>query len=247
MDNPVGPMPDFLASLAGTLQRVELPGITVWELLVAFLCAVAVCTVPPVWRVFSLFVALVHELGHAFAAFSVGHRRITVKVQRDGNGVFESYGFHGLNWATFWGYPVPAFIGAGLVGAALSGWGPLAGSFGALALVLALPAMRNRFGFLLALGCAGVALALVWLASPVVASHVGLFFGVGLLVASVRDFLRVWSAAPASTEEATPSDAHLLAERTGVPAGAWMTLFVGGIGAAWCAAGAAAAPLILAR
>lgn len=240
-------VPDFMATLGAALHPVDVPGIRVWEILLALLWAAGMCLIPPVWRLFSIFVALVHEVGHATAALSAGHQNISIFVYRETHGKFESDapGARGLRWAVFWGYPVPALVGAGLFCAALAGWAPLALAVGTVALLYSLTIMRNRFGFLFALGCFAAAVALVWLPSPAVAGHVALFLGAALLVAAIRDFFMVWSFGPEDVEGAAPSDAHTLA-KSGAPAGFWLTLFAGSIAASWYGAIAAAAPLFLA-
>lgn len=242
------PVPDFMASLGASLRHVQAPGIGPWEIALALVCAVAACLIPAAWRIFSPFVALVHEVGHAVAALSAGHHRIGVIVRPDADGGFESQvrGTRGLNWAVFWGYPVPALVGAAVVCAALAGWAPLALVVGTLALLYAVMITRNLFGFLLALGCLAAAATLIWLAPPVAAGHVGLFLGAALLVAAVRDFFMVRSFGPENIEGATPSDANILAGSTGAPAGFWLSLFAGVIGTAWYGAVAAAVPVFLA-
>lgn len=235
-----------MTSLGAALHHVELPGISTWEILLALVWALGVCLIPSAWRLFSPLVALVHEVGHATAALYAGHQRISVTVHPGGDGSFGSEGRRGISWATFWGYPVPAMVGAGLFCAALAGWGPLALAGGAVALLWSLFIVRGRFGFLLALGCLSAAALLVWLASPFAAGYMVLLLGAALLAASVRDFLKVRSAGPESAEGDTPSDAHILARNTGIPAGFWLTLFAGAIGASWFGAISAAVPVFLA-
>ncbi|MGO4856283.1 M50 family metallopeptidase [Arthrobacter sp. 2MCAF14] len=248
MDHPLLPVPDFFASLGATLHPVQVPGIGAWEIVLALLWAAGACFIPRVWRIFSPFVALVHEVGHATAALSAGHHDISVKVHSYGDGGFDSkvLGTRGLKWAVFWGYPMPALVGAGLFSAALAGWAPLALAVDTAALLWSLMVTRNRFGFLLALGCFVTAVTLVWLASPAAAGHVALFLGLALLVAAIRDFFMVKSFGPENVEGDTPSDANILAENSGAPARFWLTLFAGTIAAAWYGAIAAAAPLFLA-
>ncbi|HEX9227880.1 MAG TPA: M50 family metallopeptidase [Arthrobacter sp.] len=232
--------------LAG-LTRAEPPAFPLWEVLVVVLGAAALC-LPAAWRYFGLFTTLVHELGHAVAGISAGRFVTGIRIHRDHSGETHSYGPVGASavWSTFWGYPVPAAVGGALLWAALAGWAQTALSLSALILVLALPAVRNLFGAVVVLGCSSASLAMVWTADPLVTAHVTLAVGVALLAGSLRSFGEVLLVHSRYPEDLDSSDAHILAQATGVPAAVWLLLLGAVLGGCWYATLASAVPLLLA-
>ncbi|MBG6184438.1 hypothetical protein IWX65_002413 [Arthrobacter sp. CAN_A214] len=91
--------------------------------LAGILGAAVVLSLPAVtWRYFGLFVTTVHELGHAVAALVSLQRVSGIELRFDHSGVTRTRGRGGWRavWTAFWGYPVPALVGTGLVGAAVS-------------------------------------------------------------------------------------------------------------------------------
>ena len=207
-------------------------------LLLIIVCAAALTVPRAVWRWFGLFVTFVHELGHAFAALMTGQVVKGIELRFDHSGQMRSMGrsrFAAV-WTGFWGYPVPAVTGAVLVWAAFSGWAGFALSAGALVLLAALLFIRNAQGFLIACGCAGVSVLLVWFASPFAVSCITLAVGVALLAGSVRDWLNVLSVHTRRRQSLQSSDAYILYQRTGVPSPFWLAAFAAVIAAS--AAGA---------
>lgn len=192
------------------------------------------------FRIFGLFVSLVHELGHVAANLMTGRLVTGVKLRLDHSGTTASYGrMEGvaLAWATFWGYPVPALVGAGLLWAALSGWAPLALSAGALILTASLLAVRNGTGLLVILGCCTIAGLLIALASPATVGHFTLFLGMALLIGSALAWFNLADIHANRPDEVETSDAHILSLQTAAPAAVWLTMFAVVIGAAWFFAG----------
>ncbi|MCC9145675.1 MULTISPECIES: M50 family metallopeptidase [unclassified Arthrobacter] len=179
------------------------------------------------WRWFGLFVTFVHELGHAFAALMTGQVVKGIRLRFDHSGDMRSLGRGGFPaaWAGFWGYPVPAVVGTVLVLAALGGWSGAALSASALVLLGALLFIRNGQGFVIAFGCAGISVLLVWFAAPPVAGYVAMCTGIALLVGAVRDWVNLLGVHTRRRRNLESSDAYILSRRTGVPAVVWLAGF----------------------
>lgn len=212
--------------------------------LLLIVAAAAMLSIPRgSWRWFGLFVTFVHELGHAFAALMTGQLVKGIRLRFDHSGDMRSLGRGGFPavWAGFWGYPVPAVVGAALILAALNGWAGAALSVSALVLLAALLFIRNVQGFAIALGCAAVSVVLVWFSSPVTAGYAAMCTGIALLVGAVRDWLNVLSVHTRRRRNLDSSDAWILYRRTGVPAAAWLGGFALVIAASLAAALYAAA------
>ena len=227
---------DFWNRLTAGFSRAE--GLDAQPWLLVFIAAAAVLlSVPaPTWRWFGLYVTFVHELGHAFAALTAGHRITGIELRFDHSGQMRSLGRSrfGAVWAGFWGYPVPALTGLALIWAAGAGWAPAALSIGVLVLLTALIFIRNLQGAAIALGCAGAAVLLLWFVPAGLASLVIASLGIALVVGAVRDWLNVLSVHTRRRGALESSDAWILAQRTKVPSGVWLLLFAVVIGA--CAA-----------
>ncbi|MCC9177369.1 M50 family metallopeptidase [Arthrobacter sp. zg-Y750] len=206
--------------------------------LLLVVAAAALLSIPrSTWRWFGLFVTFVHELGHAFAALMTGQVVKGIRLRFDHSGDMRSLGRGGFPaaWAGFWGYPVPAVVGAGLILAALYGWAGTALSASALVLLAALLFIRNVQGFAIAFGSALVSVLLVWFSSPVTAGYAAVCTGVALLVGAVRDWLNVVRV-HTRRRNLESSDAFILARRTGIPAAVWLAGFALVIAAAAAAA-----------
>ncbi|NKX52984.1 M50 family metallopeptidase [Arthrobacter mobilis] len=205
--------------------------------------AVAVSVPRAGWRWFGLFVTVVHELGHAFAALMTGQVVKGIHLRFDHSGAMHSLargsGAAGAAWAGFWGYPAPAVTGAALVWAAYAGWSGLALSVSALLLLATLLFIRNWQGAVIAVSCAAAAVLLVWYATPVFLGYFTLAVGVALLVGAVRDWFKVLGVHTRRRHALANSDAYILSRRTGVPAGIWLGGFAAVITAS-CLAGAGA-------
>lgn len=202
--------------------------------IIAIVLAAAVLSLPRrSWRYFGLFVTVVHELGHATAALLTLQRVTGITLRLDHSGTTTSMGRRGWRAAftTFWGYPVPAMVGAALVWSAAHGWAGAALSAGALVLVAALVLIRNGQGVLILGGSAAVALALVWFGGGASAGYACLILGIALLVGSCRDWVKVMRV-HARRRDLSSSDAYLLRGTTGVPSPLWLGLFALVIGAA---------------
>lgn len=212
--------------LAG-FTRSQPPELSLAEVSVILLVAGALSIPQATWRYFGMFSTVVHELGHAFAALMTGRRVTGIKLNFDHSGLTKSFGRPGWRtaWATFWGYPTPAVVGAVLVWAGFTGWAPAALSVGALVLLGSLLFIRNAGGVLILLGAVAVAGLLVLEVPPEFTGHVVVVLGVALLVGSVRDLGKVASVHVRRRRDRGQSDAYLLYRSTGIPAVVWLGLF----------------------
>lgn len=189
-----------------------------------------VLSIPRVtWRYFGLFVTVVHELGHAFAGLMTGRLITGIKLHKDHSGTTHSVGRPGFGavWSGFWGYPTPAVVGAALVWASINGWSGAALSIGTVILVLTLLFIRNAFGVVIMLVCAGASWVLAWYAPEVVLGYFTLSLGIALLVGGVRDWFKIVNVHIRRRTELASSDAYNLFRQTMIPSPVWLLGFGG--------------------
>lgn len=219
--------------ITGGFARALPPDIGVAGLTAIVVVAVVLSVPRRSWRFFGLFVTVVHELGHAVAALLTLQRVTGITLRLDHSGTTTSRGRRGWRAAftTFWGYPVPAVVGAVLVWSAAHGWAAAALSVGALVLVAALVLIRNGQGVLILGSSAAASLALVWFGGGAPAGYVCLVLGLALLVGSCRDWVKVVRAHVRRRDLAS-SDAFLLQGATRVPSPVWLASFALVIGTA---------------
>lgn len=232
--------------LAGTWwQRIvagfghaPVPVVTGSELLVVLGVAVALSVPRASWRYFGLLATVTHELGHAFAALLSGQRLGGIRLSLDHSGTTTSYSRSPLAaaWSTFWGYPVPAVVGAAMVWSGFNGWGPAAMSVGTLLLVASFLFLRNGVGVLITAAAVLAAVLLVLYVPPAFTGHVMIGLGLALLVAAVRDLGKLVAVHARHRGRLSTSDAYLLSRSTPLPAFVWIGLFAAVIAAAcWTA------------
>lgn len=220
------------------------PAVTALEVVLILLAAAALSVPRGSWRYFGLYVTIVHELGHAFAALMTGRLLTGIQLRFDQSGTTSSTGRGQAVWAGFWGYPVPALLGAALVWSGVNGWASAALSAGSILLVLTVLFIRNWQGLLILAAAVVVAGALVLFAPDAFLGHLTLVLGIALLVGAVRDWLNLLSVHLRRRHQLASSDAYLLARSTGVPAAVWLMLFGAVIALAWLGAAAAALPAL---
>lgn len=214
--------------------------------MLALIAAAALLLAGPavIWRYFGVYVTVVHELGHAFAALMTGQRLRGIRIQRDQSGATHTLarGRWPAVWSGFWGYPAPAVVGAALVVAAVNGWQGAALLAGAVVVVLSMVFVRNIFGALAVLVCAAVAVGLLYFASGTVQGYVLLVLGATLELGAVRAWLNLVMVHLKRRHQLASSDAYLLRQRTRIPSGLWLLLMGAAIGlSAWSAVTAALA------
>lgn len=216
--------------------RVEdtLASLAEGELLAIALLGIGLAVFRPTWRVVGYPVTIVHELGHALAALSAGYRLTGITVSGDMSGAtnFRGRGKLGSMWTLWWGYPMPAAVGAALIWAAATGWARVAlwAMVAALFLVFLLSRSLLTVGVVLA---SGAALGLIaWYGTGMESTVVVFALAWLLIVGSVRG---LWSVTRthATRRGVTHSDAYMLGLRAGVLPGVfWLLTFAIAIGAA---------------
>lgn len=241
------------SDLAGTWwQRIiagfghaPVPVVTGTELLLVVAVAIALSLPRASWRYFGLLATVTHELGHAFAALMTGQRLGGIKLSLDHSGTTTTFSRRPLAavWSTFWGYPVPAVVGAAMVWSGVNGWGPAAMSVGTLLLLLSFLFLRNGIGVLITAAAVLAAVLLVLFVPAQFIGHVMIGLGLALLVAAVRDLAKLAAVHTRHRTRLSTSDAYLLARSTRVPAAAWIGLFTLVVAGAWWAAWLSIAPV----
>jgi len=211
------------------------PHVTGTELAVVILLAVAMSLPRATWRYFGLLATVTHELGHAFAALMTGQRLGGIRLSLDHSGTTTTYSRGRLPamWSTFWGYPVPAVVGAAMVWCGFNGWGPAAMSVGTLVLLASFLFLRNGIGLLITAAAVLAAVLLVLFVPPEFNGHVMIVLGLALLVAAVRDLGKLANVHLRRRDRLATSDAYLLYRATSVPAVVWIVLFAAVVAGAW--------------
>jgi hypothetical protein len=211
------------------------PLVTGAELLLVLGVAIGLSVPRASWRYFGLLATVTHELGHAFAALLTAQRLGGIRLSLDHSGTTTSYSRSRLAaaWSTFWGYPVPAIVGAAMVWSGFNGWGPAAMSVGTLLLLVSFLFLRNGMGVLITAAAVLAAALLVLYVPPEFIGHVMIGLGLALLVAAVRDLGKLAAVHARHRGRLSTSDAYLLSRSTPVPAFAWICLFAAVVAAAW--------------
>lgn len=198
------------------------------------------------WRYLGYPVTIVHELGHAVAALSVGFRLRGITVNADMSGATNvwSRGRFRTVWTLWWGYPAPAAVGAGLVWAADSGWARAVLWVLVAGLVLVFLLSRSWLTIGIVLLCGAVLGLTAWHGSDVVVTLVVASLAWLLIIGSVR---ALWSVARSHIRRSglSRSDAYLIGRQLRiVPGVVWLLSFAVVIAAAgWYAATAVLAVL----
>ena len=221
--------------IAAGFTHSPVPHVTGTELALVALLAVVLSLPRATWRYFGLLATVTHELGHAFAALMTGQRLGGIRLSLDHSGTTITYSRRPLAavWSTFWGYPVPAVVGAAMVWSGFNGWGPAAMSLGTLILLASFLFIRNGMGLLITAAAVLAAAVLVLLVPPEFNGHVMIVLGLALLVAAVRDLGKLVNVHLRHRDRLATSDAHLLSRASGIPAVVWIALFAAVVGAAW--------------
>lgn len=234
MDSPAS----FWNTFSAAFTQTNVPNITFAELMLSLAAAVVLSIPRRSWRYFGLLATATHELGHAFAALTSGQRLSGIRLRLDHSGTTTTYSRSRLAaaWSCFWGYPVPALAGAAFVWSGLNGWGPAAMAASAVVLTASLLFLRNLAGFVITGAAIAGTGALTFLAPPSVVGHAAVIFGLALLVAAVRDLVKLTHVHLRRRDRLNSSDAYLLYRATSVPSGIWIALFTLLVAASWLVA-----------
>jgi hypothetical protein len=231
---PRDPWNSFLSAFS----RTDVPVITFMELLLA-VCIVTALSIPRrSWKYVGLLATATHELGHAFAAVTSGQRLSGIHLRLDHSGTTTAYSRSKLAtvWSCFWGYPIPAVVGAAFVRCGFNGWGPAALAAGTVALAAALLFLRNPAGFLITIAAIAVNLGLIVLVPAGFVGHVAVILGLVLLVGAVRDLIKLTHVHLRRRNRLASSDAYLLFRATAIPSIVWILLFTVLVGGSWLVA-----------
>lgn len=210
------------------------------------LAGVAVAASPRTWQYAGYPVTILHELGHALAALSVGFRLRGITINADMSGATNVWarGRFRTMWTLWWGYPTPAVVGAGLIWAAGNGWARVALAVLVIGLVLVFLLSRSWLTVGIVLLSAAVLGLLAWYGSDVVVTLVVASLAWLLVIGALR---ALWSVVRAHTSRRglQRSDAYLLGRQVRfVPGPVWLLTFAVVIAAAgWYAATSALAVL----
>lgn len=218
----------FAQAVGDLFTARPVPPADTWVLVLCALGAVAISIPRATWRWFGLVVTVVHELGHALAGLVTGRRIMTIRIEADHSGVTHSMG-RGASamWSTFWGYPFPAVVGAAWTAAVGAGFWPLAAVVSALVLLVSLVVMRGWLSWFMTTTAAILLLALYWFdVAP--GRWLMLAVGAALWIGAFRAWVNLTRQhlAGSRRRRASISDATLLAQGTGVPAGLWLVAFL---------------------
>ncbi|NSX34918.1 M50 family metallopeptidase [Pseudarthrobacter oxydans] len=221
--------------LLDAFSRADAPSVTLTELVLALVVAAALSVPRRSWRYFGLLATATHEMGHAVAALISGQRLSGIRLRLDHSGTTTTYSRSRLAsaWSCFWGYPVPAIVGATFVWCGFNGWGPAAIMAGSLALAASLLFLRNLAGILITVTAMSASVLLILLVPEAFVGHVAVILGVALLVAAVRDLIKLAHLHLRRRERLASSDAYLLWRATSVPSGVWIILFAALVAGSW--------------
>ncbi len=197
-----------------------------WVVGLTALAALVVVANTGTWRLAGKVITIAHEGGHALVSVLSGRRLDGIRLHTDSSGVTYSRGKRsgpGLVLTAAAGYVMPSLLGAG------AAWLLAERHLTAmlwLALVLLAAtflAIRNVFGAVAVLATAAAVFAVSYYAPAAVQAGFAylavwflLFGGIRPVLELARGRHRSWSRT---------SDADQLARMTGLPSGAWITLF----------------------
>lgn len=221
--------------LLAAFSRADPPSVTLAELALAVMIAAALSVPRRSWRYFGLLATATHEMGHAVAAVLSGQRLAGIRLLLDHSGTTTTYSRSRLAtaWSCFWGYPVPAMVGAAFVWCGFDGWGPAAVAGGAVALGASLVFLRNLAGVLITSAAIAITLLLLLFVPAAFVGHVAVILGLALLVAAVRDLIKLTHVHLRRRDRLASSDAYLLWRVTSVPSGVWILLFAALVAGSW--------------
>lgn len=198
------------------------------------LIAVGLAVHRATWNVVGYPVTIVHEIGHAVAAVVVGYRLRGITVNGDMSGAtnFSGRGAFRVMWTTWWGYPAPAVVGAGLMWAVVEGWARVALAVLVVGLALTFLFSRSWHTVLVVLATGALLGAVAWYGEPLVQNIVVFAFAWLMIVGSVRG-LWVVTRSHVTRSGVTRSDAYLMSRQARfLPAVFWLLTFAVAIGAA---------------
>ncbi len=201
-----------------------------WVIAVSGTIALLIVLNARTWRLARNSITIAHEGGHALASVLSGRRLDGIRLHADTSGVTYSRGRRTGPAAVLTsaaGYVTPSLLGAG------AAWLLAAHHVTAMLwLLLALLAatflaIRNAYGVLAVLVTVAAVLAVGWFATAAIQAAFGYTAAWFLLLGGVRAVAELQGQRNRSRRrgQVGTSDADQLARLTGVPGGAWVTVF----------------------
>lgn len=208
-----------------------------WQWLTVAVVVLALVLPRPVWRITGLYSTLIHELGHIVAALFTGRFVAGLRLGWDHSGEVRSRGrgkFSVIISGIF-GYPAPLWVSALMLWAISIGYAGRALGIYAVFFLLALIFVRNWPAFVVCTISAITALSVVFFAPAEAYLYLALLIAGFLLLAGLKDFVKLLSVHIWRRREIAQSDAYLIAEATGIFASVWLflILILGAAGAFW--------------
>ena len=209
-----------------------------WQwLILAFLILVLV--VPrPVWRITGLYSTLIHELGHIVAALFTGRYVAGLRLGWDHSGEVRSIGRGKFSViiAGIFGYPAPIWVSALMLWWISAGYAGRALGIYALLFLLALVFVRNWPAFVVCTISAAVALGVVFFAPVDAYLYLALLIAGFLLLAGLKDFVKLLAVHLWRRKDIAQSDAYLIAAATRTFPSLWLlAIAILGSGGLWWA------------
>ncbi|WP_431711236.1 M50 family metallopeptidase [Glutamicibacter uratoxydans] len=216
-------------------QHIQLSG---WQWVILLALVLLLVLPRPVWRLTGMYSTLVHELGHVLSALFTGRFVTGLRLGWDHSGEVVSRGRGKMSVIVsgIFGYPAPIWVSAGLLAATAAGYPGLALGVYALFFCLALVFVRNFPALVVCVASALLALAVVFFAPVTALVYVAMLLAGFLLLAGLRDCVKLLSVHLWRRAELRSSDAYLIARSTGTIASFWLVVILLAAGAgAWLA------------
>ena len=221
--------------IAQAWERLSQPvnvALTQWQWLIVALVILLLVVPRPMWRITGLYSTLVHELGHIVAALFTGRYVAGLRLGWDHSGEVRSVGRGKLSViiSGVFGYPAPLWVSAVMFWGIASGYAGRALGIYALLFLVALIFVRNWPAFVVCTISAVVALSVVFYAPVEAYLYLALLIAGFLLLAGMKDFVKLLSVHIWRRRDLAQSDAYLIAEATGTFATLWL-LVISALGA----------------
>ncbi|NAZ16449.1 M50 family peptidase [Glutamicibacter soli] len=190
-----------------------------------------------IWRVTGLYSTLIHEMGHIVSAMLTGRFVMGLRLGWDHSGevVSRGRGKFSVIFSGLFGYPAPLWVSAVMLWAISEGYAGRALGVYALFFLLALFFARNWPAVVVCLVTSAVALAVGFFAPAGTYVYLSLLIAGFLLLAGVKDFIKVIGVHTWRRRDLEQSDAYLIARATGTFATLWLVvmLALGAVALLW--------------
>jgi len=201
-----------------------------WVIAVSGTIALLIVLNARTWHLARNAITIAHEGGHALASVLSGRRLDGIRLHSDTSGVTYSRGRRtgaAVVVTSAAGYLTPSLLGAGAAWL-LAAHHVIAMLWLMLALLVAtFLAIRNAYGVVAVLVTVGAVLAVSWFGTVAIQAAFGYTAAWFLLLGGVRAVVELQSHRRRSRRRGlvSTSDADQLGRLTGVPGGAWVTVF----------------------